>query len=262
MSTKSKYTSKKPNSRGVIDWSISENRIWYQLITKQVEKIQGKVCSEYLKGLAKLNLPFDRIPQLQEINSVIKPKTGWIVEPVSCLISFDRFFELLAARKFPCATFIRSQDDMLYLQEPDIFHEIFGHCPMLTDPHFADFTARYGQIGMNASHKERVMLARLYWFTVEFGLIKRAGQMYIYGGGIISSIGETEYALSDKPKVTPLKLLDVLRTPYRIDIMQPHYFYIEKFSDFEDLREAQVMNAVHRAMKLGLFEPEYPPKSA
>ena len=151
---------------------------------------------------------------------------------------------------------------MLYLQEPDIFHEIFGHCPMLTDPHFADFTARYGRLGLNSTHKERVMLARLYWFTVEFGLIKRNDEMKIYGGGIISSIGETDYCLSDSAERKPLKLLDVLRTPYRIDIMQPVYFFIEKFSDFEDLKEKDIMDAVHKAMDLGLFKPKYPPKSA
>ena len=228
----------------------------------QVNKIQGKVCNEYLKGLETLNLPHNRIPQLHEIDSILKPRTGWTVEPVPCLISFDEFFELLSARKFPCATFIRREEDMLYLQEPDIFHEIFGHCPMLTDPHFADFTALYGSIGAKSSHKERVMLARLYWFTVEFGLIKRNKELQIYGGGIISSIGETDYALSGKAKVTPLNILDVLRTPYRIDIMQSHYFYIEQFSDFEDLTEKEIMRAVRKAMDLGLFEPEYPPRSA
>jgi phenylalanine-4-hydroxylase len=262
MAKKGKYISREADEAGFIDWSVSENKVWEKLINTQIEKIQGRVCAEYIQGLHELNLPLNRIPQLEEVSSVLRRKTGWEVEAVPCLISFDRFFELLAARKFPCATFIRRPEDMLYLQEPDIFHEIFGHCPMLTDSHFADFTARYGRLGKKATHKERVMLARLYWFTVEFGLIKRNSEMKIYGGGIISSIGETDYALSGKSQKSPLELTNVLRTPYRIDIMQPEYFYIEKFADFEELKEKDIMDAVHQAAQLGLFKPKYSPKSA
>ncbi|MCM8531525.1 MAG: hypothetical protein NE330_10225, partial [Lentisphaeraceae bacterium] len=170
MGKESSYKSKDPDKNGFIHWNKSENKIWHDLFTQQTKHISGKACQEYLAGMELLNMSPDHIPQLNEINAVLKKATGWVVEPVPCLINFDRFFELLANRHFPCATFIRKRKDFLYLQEPDIFHEIFGHCPLLTNKHFADFTARYGRIGQKATHKERVMLARLYWFTVEFGL--------------------------------------------------------------------------------------------
>lgn len=258
----STYESKLPDKEGLIHWTIQEDKTWKDLFTQQTKHIAGKACKEYLDGGKLLNISPDHIPQLTEINKVLKGATGWVVEPVPSLINFDRFFQLLADRHFPCATFIRNRKDFLYLQEPDIFHEIFGHCPLLTNRHFADFTARYGQIGVNASHKERVMLARLYWFTVEFGLIKRNNEMKIYGGGILSSIGETDWSLSDQPQKKHLNLLETLRTPYRIDIMQPVYYYINDFSEFEDLSEKEILNSVHEAMDLGLFAPLYPPKSA
>ena len=262
MGKTSKYKSKLPDGNGLVHWSKKEDAIWKDLYSQQKKKITGKACEEYLEGLKLLNMPTNRVPQLGEINKVLTQSTGWQVEPVPCLINFDRFFELLANRHFPCATFIRNREDFLYLQEPDIFHEIFGHCPLLTNKHFADFTARYGQIGLHSTHKERVMLARLYWFTVEFGLIKRNNEMKIYGGGILSSIGETDWCLSHEPERHHLKLLDALRTPYRIDIMQPIYYFIEDFAEFEDLTEKEIKAAVHKAMDLGLFDPKYPPKSA
>ena len=262
MGKNSKYKSKSPDQNGIVNWSKKENKIWHDLFLQQQKKIQGKACLEYIEGMKLLNLPVNRIPQLGEVNKVLLRETGWQVEAVPSLIDFDRFFDLLSNRQFPCATFIRNREDFLYLQEPDIFHEIFGHCPLLTNKHFADFTARYGKIGLNATHKERVMLARLYWFTVEFGLIKRNNEMKIYGGGILSSIGETDWCLSDSPQRKHLNLLEALRTPYRIDIMQPIYYFINAFSEFEDLTENEILNTVHKAMDLGLFAPKYPPKSA
>ena len=262
MAKASTYKSKTPDHKGIVKWSKKEDKIWQDLFSQQKRKITGKACQEYLEGMQLLNLPSQRIPQLHEINNVLLKETGWKVEAVPCLINFDRFFELLANRQFPCATFIRNRQDFLYLQEPDIFHEIFGHCPLLTNKHFADFTARYGKIGLNATHKERVMLARLYWFTVEFGLIQRKNEMKIYGGGILSSIGETDWCLSEKVERKHLHLLETLRTPYRIDIMQPVYYFIQDFAEFEDLTENEILSAVHKAMKLGLFSPKYPPKSA
>jgi phenylalanine-4-hydroxylase len=262
MAISSKYISKEPDQDGYVNWEKWENDVWSSLIARQTKHIKDKACCEYIQGLKELNLPSDRIPQLYEVSEILQNKTGWEIEAVPCLINFDRFFELLASKKFPSATFIRKPEDINYLQEPDIFHEVCGHCPMLTDPYFADFTARYGRLGLQSSHKERVKLARLYWFTVEFGLIKRNHEMKIYGGGIISSIGETEHCLSDASERQPLELITTLRTPYRIDIMQPIYFYIEKFADFENLKEKDILKAVHTASELGLLEPKYPPKSA
>lgn len=259
----SKYVSKQPDGEGIIHWTAEENQIWQDLVARQLEIIPGKACDEYMEGLRLLDMPNDRIPQLHEINKVLQETTGWQVAQVPALIPFDEFFRLLANKQFPVATFIRSREEFDYLQEPDIFHEIFGHCPLLTNPAFAHFTHQYGKLGYAASPKERVYLARLYWFTVEFGLLNTADGLRIYGGGILSSPGETRYALeSDKPERNPLRPLDALRTPYRIDIMQPVYYTLDSVDQLFEIADMDMMALVEEAMELGLFEPKFPPKNA
>lgn len=263
MSKQSSYTSRQSNANGVIDWSDDENQVWSELINRQLSCIEGKACDEFFAGLNKLELPKDRIPQLNEVSEVLLDTTGWQCAEVPALINFESFFKLLADKKFPTATFIRRREHFDYLQEPDIFHEIFGHCAMLTNPAFSEFTHKYGQLGLQASKQERVYLARLYWFTVEFGLIKQHDQLRLYGGGILSSPGETEYAFSSTtPERNELNVLDVLRTPYRIDIMQPKYFTINSIEDLFEIAQTDIMSQVRKAMTLGLFEPTFPPKSA
>ncbi len=263
MGKQSKYVSREPDASGFIDWSDEENRIWHDLMARQKVNLPGRACDEYLHGLELLDLPEDRIPQLEEVNRVLRESTGWETAQVPALIPFDEFFRLLANRKFPVATFIRTREEFDYLQEPDIFHEIFGHCPLLTNPAFAHFTAHYGELGLNAEPKERVYLARLYWFTVEFGLLETEAGRRIYGGGILSSPGETLYAMeSDKPDRYPLEVLDALRTPYRIDIMQPIYYTLSSVEELFEIADMDIMKLVHQAMELGLYEPRFPPKNA
>lgn len=257
MTKQSKYQSKKADENGVIQWTDEENSVWKTLIHRQLNCIKNRACNEYMEGLNKLNLPHERIPQLHEINAVLSSETGWQCEAVPALISFDKFFEMLSERRFPVATFIRKREEMEYLQEPDIFHEIFGHCAMLTHPAFAAFTHSYGKLGLKASKEDRVYLARLYWFTVEFGLIKNSSGVSIYGGGILSSPGETQYVYSDQPVFAPLKPLDVLRTPYRINIMQPKYFYIDNISELFDIANLDIMSLIDHAKSLGLHSPMY-----
>ena len=261
MGKQSKYVSRQPDAQGIIDWSAEDNAVWHDLVERQLKIIPGKACDEYMHGLELLNLPQDRVPQLHEVNAVLERETGWQVAQVPALIPFDEFFRLLANKQFPVATFIRTREEFDYLQEPDIFHEIFGHCPLLTNPAFAHFTHKYGQLGLAATPKERVYLARLYWFTVEFGLLSTADGLRIYGGGILSSPGETEYAInSDTAERKPLKPLDALRTPYRIDIMQPIYYTTESTQQLFEIADMDIMAMVHEAMELGLFEPKFPPK--
>jgi len=264
MSKSSKYVSKSPDENGVIQWSDEENQIWEDLISRQLKCIEGVACDEYFDGLAKLNLPTDRIPQLAEVSDVLEVETGWRCEPVPALIGFGEFFRLLSERKFPVATFIRTREEFDYLQEPDIFHEIFGHCPLLTNKSFADYTQAYGQMGLMASKEERVFLARLYWFTVEFGLLDTPDGLRIYGGGILSSPSETQYAINDKNvERKPLEIMDVLRTPYRIDILQPIYYLLTKVSDLDEIRKhsiEEIMAMVKEARELGLFPAKFPPK--
>lgn len=255
------YVSKPVNDKGFVEWSHEEDRIWHDLVTRQLGFIKQRACKEYLRGLELLDLPIDRVPQLPEINEVLKRETGWQVEPVPALINFDKFFALLANKKFPVATFLRSRAEFDYLQEPDFFHEIFGHCAMLTNPQFAEFTYTYGQLGQNATSKERVYLARLYWFTVEFGLVKEESGCKIYGGGILSSPGETVYSLDDpKPLREPFDIHTVLRTPYRIDIMQPEYFVLDSIEELYKLSQMDLMFHVKQAMKAGLLPPLFEPK--
>ncbi len=165
------YVAREPDAQGHIHYPDAEHAVWQTLVERQLKLLEGRACQEYLDGLDQLALPRERIPQLGEINRVLAATTGWQVERVPALIPFQRFFELLASKRFPVATFIRTPEELDYLQEPDIFHEIFGHCPLLTNPWFAEFTHTYGQLGLEASKEERVFLARLYWMTVEFGLV-------------------------------------------------------------------------------------------
>ena len=261
MAKNSKYTSHPIGADGKVHWSDEENQIWKELVERQLEIIEGKACDEFMQGLELLNLPHDRVPQLEEVSAVLREATGWEVQQVPALINFDEFFNLLANKKFPVATFIRTREEFDYLQEPDVFHEIFGHCPLLTNPAFAHFTHTYGKLGQKASKEDRVYLARLYWFTVEFGLMQSPEGMRIYGGGILSSPGETEYSMnSAEAERVALDPLEVMRTPYRIDIMQPIYFMINSFDKLFELAEMDIMALVKRAKALGLHAPKFPPK--
>lgn len=249
-----KYVAHIPNQDGLIDYGADEHGIWQDLMTRQASNLPNKACQDYLDGLAKLNLPIDRLPQLPDIDAILQKQTGWKTAPVPALISFRRFFKLLESKQFPVATFIRTREDFDYIQEPDIFHEIAGHCPMLTHPAFAEFTRIYGKLGVDASKQERVFLARLYWFTVEFGLINTKDGVRIYGGGILSSPAETNYALSDKPEHRAFDILDVLRTPYRIDRVQPIYYVIDNIDTLYEVAQSDILTKVHEAMNLGLYE--------
>jgi len=261
MGKSSHYSAKIPDENGVIPYTDEENSVWADLYSRQMKIIEGRVAQEFMDGLDILGLPSDHIPQPKEVSRVLMERTGWQVEPVPALINFDRFFNLLAERKFPAASFIRTRQDMDYLQEPDIFHEIFGHTTMLTHQAFADFTEAYGRAGVRASKAERVFLARLYWFTVEFGLLQTPDGVRIYGGGIASSPGETVFALeSEEPLRRPFDPIEALRTPYRIDIYQSVYYILDHMNDLFELSSTDLLALIRQARALGEFKPTYPPK--
>ena len=261
MSKKSRYTSRQADASGFVHWPEHDNDIWRRLVQRQTKLLDNRACDEYMHGLSLLALPETHVPQLSDINAVLNEVTGWQVAQVPALINFDEFFRLLANKQFPVATFSRSEEEFDYLQEPDVFHEIFGHCPLLTNPAFAHFTHVYGKLGYQASREERVALARLYWFTVEFGLILQNNELRIYGGGILSSPGETTMALEGSGiKRVPMNMLDVMRTPYRIDIMQPVYYVLQNMDDLFELAEMDLLGVAREALQLGLFPPLFPPK--
>ncbi|WP_312602070.1 MULTISPECIES: phenylalanine 4-monooxygenase [Pseudomonas] len=256
------YVARKPDESGFIHYSDDEHGVWNTLITRQLKVIEGKACQEYLDGITQLDLPMDRIPQLSEVNRVLERTTGWRVAQVPALIPFETFFALLASQQFPVATFIRTREELDYLQEPDIFHEIFGHCPLLTNPWFAEFTHTYGKLGLAASKEERIFLARLYWMTIEFGLVDTPMGRKIYGGGILSSPKETVYSLSTEPEHLPFDPIEAMRTPYRIDILQPVYFVLPELKRLFQVAHEDIMGMVREAMQLGLHKPRFPPKAA
>ena len=259
----SRYTSREADAAGRVQYSEDEHRIWTELHARQSQAIRGCACEEFLLGLELLDLPRERVPQLDEVARALRRETGWEVTRVPALIPAEQFFGLLAQRRFPAATFVRRREEIDYLQEPDLFHELFGHAPLLTHRGFADFTQAYGQLGLAANEEERELLARLYWFTVEFGLIRKPGQeLRIYGGGILSSIGETAYAVGGVPLLRPFDLLEVLRTPYRIDIMQPVYFVIEDLQQLQELTRADLRPVLREARRLGLRAPLFGQKAA
>lgn len=252
------YVAKSVDGDGNAAYTKEDNQVWNTLITRQLPIIQGRGCDEFLHGLTLLNLSHNHVPQCPEISAVLRDITGWVLEPVPALIPYDHFFYLLANRKFPAATFIRIPEELDYLQEPDIFHEVFGHCPLLTNQAYADFAQTYGKLGLKANDEDRVMLARLFWFTVEFGLIQTDAGLRTYGGGILSSKSETIYCVeSNLPQRKPFDVIEVLRTPYRIDILQPIYYVIDSFDVLFQLTEMDLMGMIRKARQLGMHEPIY-----
>ncbi len=224
------------------EWSAygaEEHDIWRTLFHRQEAVLKGRACEEFLAGVRALGVVADEIPDFRRLNDVLSAATQWSIVAVPGLVPDAVFFEHLANRRFPSTCFIRRRDQLDYLQEPDIFHDIFGHVPMLMYPVFADYMQAYGQgglkaLGLGALHN----LARLYWYTVEFGLIETPMGLRIYGSGIVSSKGESVYCLEDPgPNRLGFDLMRVMRTLYRIDDFQTTYFAIRGFDElFEATR--------------------------
>lgn len=222
------------------DWdryTDSEHAVWRTLFHRQADLLKGRSTPEFLDGIEKLDIAADGIPDFRRLNDMLNRATGWTIVAVPGLVPDDIFFEHLANRRFPSTCFIRKPEQMDYLQEPDVFHDVFGHVPLLVHPVFADYMQAYGRGGLKALRLGSLHhLARLYWYTVEFGLIRRPEGLRIYGAGILSSKGESVYCLDDpKPNRIAFDLMRIMQTNYRIDDFQECYFVID---DFEQLFEA------------------------
>ena len=216
------------------DWDAytpEQHAIWRTLFRRQEAVLAQRACQPFLDGLKDLGVAAAGIPDFRRLNDALDRATRWHIVAVPGLVPDAVFFDHLANRRFPATCFIRTREQLDYLQEPDIFHDIFGHVPMLMNPVFADYMEAYGKGGLKALrlyHLEQ--LARLYWYTVEFGLIATDDGPRIYGSGIVSSKGESIYCLqSDKPNRIAFDLLRVMRTRYRIDDYQESYFVIDSF---------------------------------
>ena len=218
------------------DWShysVEEHATWDTLFARQAKLLPGRASQAYLKGLDALRLSNGGIPNFEELSERLMKLTGWQVVAVPGLVPDDVFFDHMANRRFVAGNFIRRPDQLDYIQEPDVFHDVFGHVPMLADPVFADYLAAYGRGGNRALELGALkQLGRLYWYTVEFGLIRSDTGLNIYGAGIVSSRGESLFALDDpSPNRIMLDLARVMRTEYRIDDFQQNYFVIPSFDE-------------------------------
>lgn len=262
MPKSTEYAAKHPDAQGFIAYDAGENAVWRDLLAQQMPAVRQHMASPYLCGLDLLDLPQDRVPQCPEVSATLGRLTGWRVEPVPALIGFGRFFAMLADRAFPAASFIRKRKHFDYIEEPDIFHEIFGHAPLLTDPAFAAFSQAIGEAGTRCDKADYSWLIRLYWFSIEFGLMREGGRLKALGSGLASSVTELPWAISDQPEHRPFDIIDILRTPYRIDIHQPVYFVIEDLDDLFAAARRDLLADIRDARALGLHDPKYPPKAA
>lgn len=231
-----------PPADASADWTIAQNwanytpeehATWDTLFARQSKLLPGRASDAWLRGLDVLRLDKPGIPDFAELSERLMKLTGWQVVAVPGLVPDDVFFDHMANRRFVAGNFIRRPDQLDYLQEPDVFHDVFGHVPMLADPVFADYLEAYGKGGQRALGMDALKyLGRLYWYTVEFGLIQEDDGLRIYGSGIVSSASESRFALDDaSPNRIAFDLARVMRTEYRIDDFQQNYFVIPSFDD-------------------------------
>ena len=227
--------------QGWSNYTAAEHATWKTLFERQTKLLPGRACDEFVQGMRDLPMRADEIPDFRQLSDVLMPRTGWQVVAVPGLVPDDVFFEHLANRRFPAGQFIRKPHELDYLEEPDVFHDIFGHVPMLMNPAMADFIQAYGVGGLRAQKMGKLAnLARVYWYTVEFGLVKQADGLRIYGAGIASSHSESIFALDDtSPNRVAFNIPDdlprVMQTAYRIDDFQETYFVINSLNDLLDL---------------------------
>ncbi len=230
------------------DWTIDQNweaytaeehGVWKTLYERQTRLLPGRICNEYLDCMKQMPITADHIPDFRRLNDLLMKHTGWQIVAVPGLVPDDVFFTHIANRRFPAGQFIRAKNKLDYLQEPDIFHDVFGHAPMLMNPAIADFMQAYGQGGLKAlEHGILPFISRLYWYTIEFGLVQQKDGVRIYGAGISSSFTESQYCLEDdSPNRIAFDLERVMRTDYRIDDLQKSYFVVDKLDDLFDLAQ-------------------------
>ena len=219
-------------------YTDTDHQVWAQLFERQKAVLPGRASDEFLSALAAMEMTPDRIPKFDDLNPILRAATGWELVGVEGLLPELTFFDHLANRRFPVTWWIRKPDQMDYLSEPDLFHDLFGHVPLLMNPVFADYMEAYGRGGVKAhgiGEDALVNLTRLYWYTVEFGLIRQKDGLRIYGSGIVSSKGESIHCLeSDAPNRIGFDLERIMRTRYRIDTYQKTYFVIDSFEQLMD----------------------------
>lgn len=218
-------------------YTAQEHAVWRTLFERQSRILPGRACDEFIRGMQDLPIGAEQIPDFAQLSEVLRKRTGWEVVAVPGLVPDDVFFEHLANRRFPSGQFIRKPHELDYLEEPDVFHDVFGHVPMLMNPVIADYIQAYGQGGLRAKRLGVLdKLARVYWYTVEFGLVRQPKGLRIYGAGIASSATETVFSVeSDSPNRIGFELERVMRTRYRIDDFQETYFVLDDLDQLLEL---------------------------
>jgi phenylalanine-4-hydroxylase len=249
------------------DWTVPQNwdrftpaehAVWDLLFARQSQALKGKAVAEFFRGLEVLQLSRRGIPDFDELNERLFARTGWTVVSVPGLVPDEVFFAHLAGRRFPAGNFIRVADSLDYIEQPDVFHDVFGHVPLLALPAIADFMQAMGAEGLAAIDAGALhRLSRLYWYSVEFGLALEEGGTRIYGAGLLSSFGESRFALDDpKPRRSPFELRQVLRTRYRSDAFQQAYFVIPSLGDLLRLLSDAGLAGLYSALE---GEPDLDP---
>ncbi len=223
-------------------YTEEQHSVWAELVGRVLPELEKHAAQEYLEGFGIIGLQRDRLPNLASVSARLEPRTGWNSTPVSGFLPPQAFFEMLAARRFPTTTWLRSRESLEYTPEPDIFHDVFGHVPMHAHPVFADFLEHYGRVCAGISD-EAVLekLAHLFWYTVEFGLIRQKGEVKAYGSGLISSHGECKNVMDGHCAIHEFELEEVLNTPVKIDEIHKLLFIVNSFD--------QIYEAMHEAEK-------------
>lgn len=222
-------------------YTEEQHSIWAELVGRVLPELEKHAAQEYLDGFQIIGLKRDRLPNLAEVNARLEPRTGWKSTAVSGFLPSQAFFEMLAARKFPTTVWLRSRESMEYTPEPDIFHDVVGHVPMHAHPVFADFLEHYGRVCVATPEEPiREKLSRLFWYTVEFGLIRQQGEIKAYGSGLISSHGECLNVMSGHCAIKEFSLGEVVNTPVKIDELHKLLFVVNSFDQlYEVMHEAE-----------------------
>ena len=228
-------------------YTQTDHEVWRKLYERRMGELKSQACRAYLQGIQALQIYADRVPQLADINARLGPVTGWKSMAVPGYIPAEKFFSCLSQRKFPTTITVRPPEQLDYLPEPDIFHDVFGHVPMHADPIFGDFLQRYGQVALEASGSQQVTeLQRLFWFTVEFGLMREDGRLKLYGSGLISSPGEGRHCLeSDEVQRVDFNLGKVIAQDFDIDHYQPILFVVDEFQQLYDALDEYRRDFMH-----------------
>jgi phenylalanine-4-hydroxylase len=228
----------KPGEQIYSNYTEEDFAVWKLLYEKQMHNLQGKVVDEFNRGIEGLNFNPDEIPNFEKVNEKLLALTGWSIKTVPNLAEVDLFFEQLSKRRFTSTCWLRSLEEFDYLEEPDMFHDVFAHVPMLCDEKYTHFFHKIGQLATNLRNKESIkMLQRLYWYTIEFGVLQNKGDLKIYGAGIISSVGEINNVYGGLAQIKPFNIEEVLYTPFEIDKVQPLYFSITSFDELVETFE-------------------------